>query len=87
MRCACVAIVASIIALGKTLNLRVVAEGVETAGQRQHLRRLGCDLYQGYLMGEPMEADRLFTLLMGDDVEPRRLFIQRNAKDVRFIDA
>ena len=55
-----VAIVASIIALGKTLNLRVVAEGVETAGQRQHLRRLGCDLYQGYLMGEPVEADRLF---------------------------
>lgn len=56
-----VAIVASIIALGKTLNLRVVAEGVETAGQRQHLRRLGCDLYQGYLMGEPVEAGRLFV--------------------------
>ncbi|CAN7279597.1 EAL domain-containing protein [Pseudoxanthomonas sp. LjRoot143] len=56
-----VAIVASIIALGKTLNLRVVAEGVETPGQRQHLRRLGCDLYQGYLMGEPVEADLLFT--------------------------
>ncbi len=56
-----VAIVASIIALGKTLNLRVVAEGVETPGQRQHLRRLGCDLYQGYLMGEPVEADLLFA--------------------------
>ncbi|PZQ25535.1 MAG: hypothetical protein DI562_16300 [Stenotrophomonas acidaminiphila] len=58
-----VAIVASIIALGKTLNLRVVAEGVETPGQRQHLRRLGCDLYQGYLMGEPVEADQLFATL------------------------
>ena len=57
-----VAIVASIIALGKTLNLRVVAEGVETTGQRQHLRQLGCDLYQGYLMGEPVPADRLFVL-------------------------
>ena len=55
------AIVSSIIALGKTLNLRVVAEGVETLGQRQQLRRLGCDLYQGYLMGEPMEADALFA--------------------------
>ena len=54
---------ASIIALGKTLNLRVVAEGVETPGQRQHLRRLGCDLYQGYLMGEPVEADQLFAAL------------------------
>ena len=56
-----IAIVASIIALGKTLNLRVVAEGVETPGQRHHLRRLGCDLYQGYLMGEPVEADLLFA--------------------------
>lgn len=56
------AIVSSIIALGKTLNLRVVAEGVETVGQRQQLRRLGCDLYQGYLMGEPVEADALFAV-------------------------
>ena len=32
-------------------------------------------------------ADETFSILMGDDVEPRRLFIQRNAKDVRFIDA
>jgi EAL domain-containing protein (putative c-di-GMP-specific phosphodiesterase class I) len=56
-----VAIVSSIIALGKTLNLRVVAEGVETPGQRHHLRRLGCDLYQGYLMGEPVQADMLFS--------------------------
>jgi len=54
------AIVSSIIALGKTLNLRVVAEGVETLGQRQQLRKLGCDLYQGYLMGEPVGADLLF---------------------------
>ncbi len=53
------AIVASIVALGKTLNLRVVAEGVETAGQREHLRRLGCDIYQGYLLGRPMEAERI----------------------------
>lgn len=55
------AIVASIITLGRALNLRVVAEGVETAGQRFHLRRLGCELYQGYLMGEPVQADLLFS--------------------------
>lgn len=54
------AIVASVIALGRALNLRVVAEGVETTGQRLHLRRLGCELYQGYLMGEPVQADMLF---------------------------
>ena len=31
-------------------------------------------------------ADELFTVLMGEDVEARRSFIQRNAKDVRFLD-
>jgi len=31
-------------------------------------------------------ADALFTTLMGEDVEARRSFIQRNAKDVRFLD-
>lgn len=53
------AIVASIVALGRTLNLKVVAEGVETPGQQQQLRQLGCDFYQGYLLGEPVAADRL----------------------------
>jgi DNA gyrase subunit B len=32
------------------------------------------------------QADELFSVLMGEDVEARRAFIQRNAKDVRFLD-
>lgn len=38
-------------------------------------------------VGEAAAADEIFTILMGDDVESRRNFIQRNAADVRFIDA
>ena len=34
----------------------------------------------------PAHADEMFSMLMGDDVEARRAFIQRNAKDVRFLD-
>lgn len=51
-------IVAAIIALGRTLNLRIVAEGVETAEQRAYLTTLGCDTMQGYLMGRPMNPDQ-----------------------------
>ncbi len=51
------AIVSSIIALGRSLQLQIVAEGVETDGQRQYLSALGCDLLQGYHLGRPMDAD------------------------------
>jgi predicted signal transduction protein with EAL and GGDEF domain len=47
-------ILSTIIALGKVLNMRVTAEGVETAEQALVLRDLRCDLVQGYLFGRPM---------------------------------
>lgn len=52
-------IVRAILALGEGLGLEVVAEGVETAGQRQRLADLGCRVYQGYLFGQPGTADAL----------------------------
>ncbi|WP_050463067.1 putative bifunctional diguanylate cyclase/phosphodiesterase [Herbaspirillum autotrophicum] len=55
------AIVSSIVALGRTLNLRIVAEGVETAMQQDFLTELGCDALQGYLMGRPMPADQFLA--------------------------
>jgi len=53
------AIVSAIIALGKTLGLKIVAEGVETKEQQELLTRLGCNALQGYLLGSPVPADQL----------------------------
>jgi EAL domain-containing protein (putative c-di-GMP-specific phosphodiesterase class I) len=53
------AIVGSVIALGRTLGLEVVAEGVETEAQFQHLKRMGCPLAQGYYIGRPTPPDAL----------------------------
>lgn len=50
------AIIAAIVALGHTLNLEIVAEGVETVEQKQFLTRLGCTSLQGYLLGRPVPA-------------------------------
>jgi len=50
-------IVESIINLGHSLDLRVVAEGVEDASTFEYLRAAGCDLAQGYLIAAPMLAD------------------------------
>ncbi|ARP83805.1 hypothetical protein CAL12_25335 [Bordetella genomosp. 8] len=52
------AIVSAIVALGQTLNLQIVAEGVETREQQEFLTRLGCDSLQGFLLGRPVSPDR-----------------------------
>lgn len=46
-----------IIHLGHELGMRVVAEGVETQGQFDHLTTMGCDVIQGYLLAKPMPVD------------------------------
>ena len=51
-----VAIVTAIIQMGHSLQLKTVAEGVETAEQKEMLHRLGCDLVQGFLVSAPMDA-------------------------------
>ena len=44
----------TIIAMGKTLHMSVIAEGVEHEYQRQYLLKKGCDVYQGYLFSKPL---------------------------------
>lgn len=51
-----VAIARSIVTLGRSLSLRLVAEGIETTGQAKLLRQMECDEFQGYLFGMPMSA-------------------------------
>jgi diguanylate cyclase len=53
------AVVHAIVRLAHALGLRVVAEGVETAEQRDTLRELGCDELQGYYFARPVPAQAL----------------------------
>jgi diguanylate cyclase (GGDEF)-like protein/PAS domain S-box-containing protein len=64
------AITEAIIAMAKTLDLTVVAEGVETREQLEFLRSLGCDQVQGYYFSRPIEADRTAQLLRQQGMLP-----------------
>jgi EAL domain-containing protein (putative c-di-GMP-specific phosphodiesterase class I) len=57
------AITSAIIAMGRSLNLKVVAEGVETLEQEDFLRDHGCDESQGYYFSKPIASDRFVELL------------------------
>ena len=57
------AIARAILAMAKSLHLRVTAEGVETPQQAQALAAMGCDLLQGYHFGRPMPAKDMTALL------------------------
>lgn len=66
------AIISTIAHLAHALNMRVVAEGVETEAQFTLLRASGCDEVQGYLMGRPLSVHDLHNLFKGG-AEPFRL--------------
>ena len=59
------AIATAIISMGKSLKLRVIAEGVETAEQLEFLAARECDELQGFHIGRPLDADGFSELLRG----------------------
>lgn len=58
-----VALVRGIVAMADALDLRTVAEGIETEAQRTALLGVDCPLGQGYLLGRPVDADQILRLL------------------------
>ena len=66
------AITATIIAMGRTLNLKVVAEGVETASQLSFLESHGCHMYQGFYASPALEACKLEEFIR--DYEGKNIF-------------
>jgi len=66
-----VTIVRSTVDLARNLGLTVVAEGVESGEALETLRRLGCDLAQGYYTGKPMPPDELTPILLRANEGPR----------------
>jgi diguanylate cyclase (GGDEF)-like protein/PAS domain S-box-containing protein len=67
------AIVAAIVAMAKVLNLKLVAEGVETEAQEYLLRSLGCEEVQGYLFSRPVTAIEATELLRTNDLRSVKL--------------
>lgn len=49
--------------LGKSMNLTVVAEGVETEEQMQFLTSIGCEVIQGYFVSKPSSTEEISSLL------------------------
>ena len=71
-------VVAAIVGLAHSLDLTVVAEGVESQEQLEFLRTLGCEEIQGYLYSRPLAASDFEELLMRDEEKPFPGFAEAN---------
>jgi len=60
------AIVQAVVTLAHHLNMSVIGEGVQTSGELQRLRELGCDEYQGYFCSKPVPADAFAALVQSN---------------------
>ena len=62
-------IIASIVYLGRSLKFKIIAEYVENEAQRDELKKLGCDAFQGYLYSKPIKLDELMSWIKGSGHE------------------
>ena len=62
----------TIVRLGQSLQLVTVAEGVEDSAQFLALRRMGCDVGQGFYFGKPMASEEVSRMLRDDAPAPAR---------------
>jgi len=80
------AVARAIVQLAHSLDLRVVAEGVETAEQRDHLLALGCDELQGFLFARPMPAAALELWAMDEDGQDHPEFSASLFRETQHVD-
>jgi len=74
------AITRGVIALGHSLRLKVVAEGVETLEQQSFLTENGCDELQGYLFSKPLGAEELTRLITDHKPKPRLTLVPASSR-------
>ena len=68
-----VTITSAIIAMAHSLNLSIIAEGVETEDQLKFLKEHGCELAQAYLFNRPLPCDEFETLLTKEKIVSRSM--------------
>jgi diguanylate cyclase (GGDEF)-like protein len=78
-------ILRAIIGLGRSLNLPITAEGVETAGQAEYLRSLDCTEAQGYHFGKPVPATEVAAIILRNFTETSSISTQSVAVPERGI--
>jgi EAL domain-containing protein (putative c-di-GMP-specific phosphodiesterase class I) len=76
------AIATAVIRVGQSLKMAVVAEGVETEGQRQLLAGLGCDVVQGYLCAPAMSPEAFGRWLL-DHVAEQAQMMRKSIEEAR----
>jgi EAL domain-containing protein (putative c-di-GMP-specific phosphodiesterase class I) len=89
-----IAIIRAVTSLGNSLGMQTTAEGVETAGQLERVRREGCTEAQGFLLSRPLPArdipamlERTRAVVAGDIIEPApEVTGERNREQVPLVD-